>query len=82
MSSLYLHTDAVWLISCAPCAAGRFKSLGGNGGSGTSDSGELCPPGASSPSGATACAKCLPGMFNNYDIPRCASLAFLVMEWD
>ena len=70
MSRLYPHTDAVWLISCAPCAAGRFKSLGGNG---TSDSCELCPPGASSASGATACAECLPGMFNDYDILECAS---------
>ena len=76
MSRLYPHTDAGWLISCAPCTAGRFKSLsgnGGNGGNGTSDSCELCPPGASSPSGATACAECLPGMFNEYDILECAS---------
>ena len=70
MSRLYPHTDAVWLVSCAPCAAGRFKSLGG---SGTSDSCELCPPGASSPSGATACVECLPGMFNDHDILECAS---------
>ena len=70
MSSVYPHTEAVGLVTCGPCAAGRFKSLGG---SGTPDNCELCPPGTSSPSGATACTNCLPGMFNDYDILECAS---------
>ena len=70
MSSVYPHTEPVGLVTCGPCAAGRFKSLGG---SGTPDNCELCPPGTSSPSGATACTNCLPGMFNDYDILECAS---------
>ena len=70
MSSIYSHTEAVGLVTCGPCEAGRFKSLGG---SGTPDNCELCPPGTSSPSGATACTNCLPGMFNDYVILECAS---------
>ena len=31
MSSVYPHTEAVGLVTCWPCAAGRFKSLGGSG---------------------------------------------------
>ena len=42
------------------------------GGSGTPDKFEVCPPGASSPSGATACTNCLLGMFNDYEILECA----------
>ena len=70
MSSVYPHTLTVGLVACAPCAVGRFQSLGG---SGTLDSCEMCPPGASSLSGATACTNCLPGMFNDYDSLECAS---------
>ena len=70
MSRVYPHTEPVELVTCGPCAAGRFKSLGG---SGTPDNCELCPPGTSSLSGATACTNCLPGMFNDYDILVCAS---------
>ena len=40
MSSVCPHTEAVGLVTCGPCAAGRFKSLGG---SGTSDNCEWCP---------------------------------------
>merc|ERR1719383_551154 len=70
MSKIYPHTQLVGLVTCGPCAAGRFKSLGG---SGSPDSCELCPPGASSTSGATACTNCLPGMFNDYESLECAS---------
>ena len=70
MSSVYPHTEAVGLVTCGPCAAGRFKSLGG---SGTPDKCKSCPPGTSSPSGATVCTNCMPGMFNDYDILECAS---------
>ena len=69
-SRVYPHTQTVALVTCAPCAAGRFKALGG---SGTSDSCEVCPPGQSSLSGATACANCTPGMFNDYEMTECAS---------
>ena len=66
----------IWLaLSLAGlCASGRFRSLGG---SGTPDNCELCPPGTSSPSGATACTNCLPGMFNDYDILECVTFSSL-----
>ena len=70
LSSIYPHTTPVELVRCAACAAGRFKSLGG---SGASDSCEVCLPGGSSPSGATACTTCLSGMFNDYEMLQCAS---------
>ena len=69
-SRVYPHTPAVNLVTCIPCAAGRFKSLVGNG---TLDTCEQCSPGTSSPSGATACEACLPGMFNDYEMLECAS---------
>ena len=67
------HTRMLFGLSLARLAqldASRASAAGGNG---TSDSCELCPPGASSPAGATACAECLLGMFNEYDILECAS---------
>ena len=70
MSSVYPHTDATWLVFCAPCAAGRWKSKGG---SGAADNCETCAPGKSSPSGATACTNCALGMFNGYEMLECAS---------
>ena len=57
ISSVYPHTQSVGLVACAPCAAGRFKSLGG---SGSSDS-------------CAACTHCLPGTFNDYEMLECAS---------
>ena len=67
LSSVYPHTNPAWLVTCAPCAAGRFSD------SGASESCEKCAPGTSSPSGATACADCLPGMFKGYEMLECAS---------
>ena len=70
MTSVYPHTTSVGLVVCVPCAAGWFKSLGG---SGAPKSCEVCPPGSSSPPGATACADCPAGGFNGYEILECAS---------
>ena len=70
LSQVYPHTQLVGLVTCAPCEAGRFKS---SGGSDSPDSCESCPPGTSSPSGATACTNCLPGMFKGYEMVECAS---------
>ena len=70
VSRVYAHTPTVYLVTCIPCAAGRFKSLVGNG---TLDTCEQCLPGTSSPPGATACEGCLPGMFNDHEMLGCAS---------
>ena len=70
VTSVYPHTNPVGLVTCAPCASGWFKGLGG---SGAPESCEMCPPGFSSSPGATACACCPAGSFNDYEMLLCAS---------
>ena len=70
MTVIHPHTSPVGLVTCAPCAAGRFKSLGG---SAAPKSCEACARGSWSPPGATACAACTVGRFNDNGILGCAS---------
>ena len=67
-SSVYLHTSPVALITCTPCAAGKFKLLGHNSGP---DECELCPLGLSSSGGATACTACVTGRYRGEESPDC-----------
>ena len=58
--SLAAHGEESY-ISCAPCAPGRFKSMGGYGAEAACSA---CPPGSASVAGATACDACGVGFFS------------------
>ena len=68
-STLCSYTPPLPLISCSPCAAGRFKDDNNT----AQDDCEVCRPGSSSTEGATACAACGAGWFNNEEFLDCVS---------
>ena len=57
-------------ISCAPCAAGRFKSVGGYG---VAEACSVCPSGFASDAGATACDACGLGFFSGGGVSDCSA---------